>query len=110
MGNHSPGRYRKQGREAFEPHCDPDDFNPYIKKVPNFWDAGHAADWREGWNEAEKAHTFESEETTEEYMVMARYPDDTEEEAGEINLRTIICCTDMPIELEINGVTYKQEF
>jgi hypothetical protein len=108
MGSHNPGRFRREGREAFEPHCDPNDFNPY--KGISFWDKSHTGDWLEGWKEAEKAHVFESEETTEDYMVMARYPDDTEEEAGEITLRTIINCTDMPIELEIDGVTYKPEF
>jgi hypothetical protein len=108
MGSHNPGRFRKEGREAFEPHCDPADLNPYTKDT--FWDKSHSPHWLEGWQDAEKAFKFESEETTEEYMVMARYPDDTEEEAGEINLRTIIVCTDMPIELEIDGIVYKPEF
>ena len=108
MGN-SPGKYRREGREAFQPCCDPNDLNPYITQH-SFYAEYHSRDWMEGWKEAEKAFKFESEETTEDYMVMARYPDDIEEEAGEINLRTIINCHDMPIELEIDGVTYKPEF
>ena len=46
----------------------------------------------------------------EDYWVMVRYTDDTEEHAGDIELREIKTIEDMPIEIEINGVVYKPEF
>ena len=110
MGNFNPGRFRKEGREAFEPGVDSDLVNPYLEKK-NFYAEFNSNHWKEGWDEAKEAHKFESEETTEEYMVMATYNDElSQEEAGEITLRTIISCHDMPIELEIDGVVYKPQF
>ena len=107
MGSHNPGRFRKEGREAYEPHCDPKDFNPY--KSDSFWDKAHSGDWLEGWAEGEAYYEEESEHA--EYMVMATYPDELQQnEAGEITLRNINSCHDMPIELEIDGVVYKPQF
>ena len=108
MGNYSPGRFRKQGREAFEPHCNPNDFNPYLNDS-NWYNQFNRQHWLEGWKEAEAAYVEPEEE--EEYMVMATYPDElNQEEAGYITLRTINSCHDMPTELEIDGVTYYPKF
>jgi len=54
MGNYNPGRFRKEGREAFEPNCNPDDLNPYLKSK-GFWADSNAGNWLEGWKEAEEA-------------------------------------------------------
>ena len=110
MGSHNPGRFRKEGREAFEPHCDPEDFNPYNKKT--FWGRSNYENWLEGWQEAQAEYMIAPEEEEEEdYMVAVTYPDEIgQEEAGYITLRTIKSCHDMPIELEIDGVVYKPQF
>ena len=110
MGSRNPGRYRREGREAFEPNVDPLDVNPYLNKK-GFWWILRAAHWMEGWREAENHYIPEQDDGYQPYMVMAKYADDCgEEEAGTLDLRIIHTCQDMPIELEIDGVVYKPEF
>ncbi len=108
MGSHTPSRFRREGREAFDPNTTPEEINPYIKRVPNFWSISNSENWLEGWREAEASYV--EPDDCSDYTVMARYSDDQEEEAGDISLRIINSCHDMPIELEINGVVYKPEF
>ena len=108
MGSHNPGRFRREGREAFEPGVNPMDINPYTSG--SFWDKSNSPHWLEGWEEARKAYEADLENFEENYWVTARYPDDTEDMVGEISLRRINSCHDMPIELEIDGVVYKPEF
>jgi hypothetical protein len=48
MGNHSPSRYRREGRNAFIRGDDPRARNPY--KGSSHWQ-----DWLDGWIEAERA-------------------------------------------------------
>ena len=110
MGSRNPGRFRREGREAFRPEMSPEDLNPYTRDT--FWDKSHAEHWLEGWKEAEDSYIEEMKdpESEEDYLVMAKYPDGEEVDAGEITLRAIKSCRDMPIELEIDGVVYKPEF
>ena len=50
----SPSRLRKEGRRAFSPGCDPDDYCPYEKKDYNYeFKMNH---FLEGWKEAEEDH------------------------------------------------------
>lgn len=101
MGSNNPGRFRREGREAFEPGCDPDDVCPYMSD--SFWDRSHYGHWIEGWREAEAA--YEPEDDQQEYWVMGTYVDGTEEQIGEIITRP----GEMPIELEIDGIIWKPE-
>lgn len=50
MGSHNPGRYRREGREAYEPNSDPKELCPY--RSDTFWDISCRNYWREGWEEA----------------------------------------------------------
>jgi hypothetical protein len=60
MGNNNPGKYRKEGREAFEPECDPENSCPYSHDV---W--SHREDWFEGWREAEAMERAERAQQAE---------------------------------------------
>lgn len=54
MSSRNPGRYRKEGREAFIPHANPLDFNPYRNSIGSL---GMKHDeWNDGWRQAEKAY------------------------------------------------------
>lgn len=46
----------------------------------------------------------------EEYSVYATYEDGSTEDLGEVFMRKIHTVQDMPVELEIDGVTYKPQF
>ena len=54
MANNNPGRYRKEGREAFVPEDNPESCCPYSNNPNSFWN--HRDDWLEGWGEAKKEH------------------------------------------------------
>ena len=64
MGNYNPGKFRREGREAFEPYCDPADFNPYLDSK-SFYAEGNAGDWLEGWKEAEAIHDKKVDDTVD---------------------------------------------
>lgn len=54
MGNHSPSRYRRAGREAYYRGGDPEENCPYVVGLQ--WSAQfNRKPWLEGWNEAAKA-------------------------------------------------------
>ena len=58
----TPSKRRRRGREAFEPGCDPMDWQPY--KVGSWGYRMYLDDWLDGWKEAEK--TFNEEEEVDE--------------------------------------------
>lgn len=60
MGSRSPGRYRKEGREAYEPDGDPDHCCPY----KSAW--GHRDDWMEGWKQGEAQYEADQADIAEE--------------------------------------------
>ena len=61
MGNHSPGKIKREGRRAYANGCDATD-NPYkIKLRPNGYVPVAADYWYEGWKE-EQANELETEE------------------------------------------------
>lgn len=53
MGNHSPSRYRREGRNAYSHGTSPDNVCPY-KIDRQSWQRDN---WFEGWEEATKAYT-----------------------------------------------------
>lgn len=57
MGNNNPGRYRKEGRNAFISGEDANDSCPYVDTI---W--SHRDDWIEGWMEAQKGYDQEQKE------------------------------------------------
>ena len=65
----TPSKRRSKGREAFEPGCDPLDFQPYKKGT---WDYDYNLDdWLEGWHEAEAAYEEQANEeptTTHDWL------------------------------------------
>ena len=60
----TPSKRRRKGREAFEPDCDPMDFQPY--KVGSWNYNMFLQDFLDGWKEEEKlynsVHELEEEE------------------------------------------------
>jgi len=60
MGNNSLSRFRREGRDAFAPDTDPDDFCPYNTPM-NSW---KEEAWRDGWEIAED--DYKSEQAAEE--------------------------------------------
>ncbi len=58
MGNRNPGRYRKEGREAFHPDELPNDICPYAVNISSSCKTA----WYEGWYEAKRAYESESKE------------------------------------------------
>ena len=100
----TPSKRRRKGREAFEPGVDPNDFNPYLHEQKDEWfSAVHAQDWWAGWIEAQEIADVKDE--SQEYWVTATFNDLSEEQIGEVTFDS----SNPPIELEIDGVTYKPE-
>ncbi len=63
MGNNNPGRYKKEGREAFMPGVgNPEDYFNYPKD--SWLCKYYIKDFLEGWNEAEK--DYKAAETVQE--------------------------------------------
>ena len=61
MGTHSPGRYRRKGREAFVPgEPNPESYFDYPKK--SWWYKHHLEDFLEGWEEAKRKHEMDERE------------------------------------------------
>lgn len=58
MGNHTPSRYRREGRHAFDPQTDPQDVCPY-RAGATFNSGSHRIWWFDGWEEARKAYDLE---------------------------------------------------
>jgi len=64
MGTHSPGRYRRKGRNAFVPgETNPEDFFDYPKK--SWWYKHHLEDFLEGWEEAKRKYEKEENKMIE---------------------------------------------
>jgi ribosome modulation factor len=60
MGNNSPGKMRRQGREAFVEGHDPEVECPaYLSKIHNSY---QKQNWIDGWDEAKKDCEAENEE------------------------------------------------
>lgn len=51
MGNHSPSRYRREGRNAFYPGGDPTSYCPY-----DYTRFSGRDSWLEGWAQAAASH------------------------------------------------------
>ena len=67
MGNNSPSRYRREGKNAFEPYCDHLDFCPYNGK--SFWSESNKSHWLDGWYIAKKEWKAE-EKAKQEFGIL----------------------------------------
>ena len=63
----TPSKRRRLGRQAFEPDCDPMDFQPYNK---DFWGYDiYLTDWIQGWNEEKERYEAEQEAEKKDFIV-----------------------------------------
>lgn len=64
MGKNNPGRFRREGREAFIPGEDPTRWNPYMRSSA-FGAEMRRNEWASGWEQARQEYEERQKELAE---------------------------------------------